>query len=119
MNDKVLTADTDFSAMIKIRKNRLRESFHLQTTLMCLKARAVSSPESKSITSFFWLYYLHKYALCAQYFKLRCHSRTDVKSCSSFPPYSEILNTLLTHLSKSGLESKVFSLLTDIKGIIP
>lgn len=105
--------------MIKVRKNRVLESFHLQTTLPSFKDRAVSCPEGRSVASFSWLRLL-KCALSADFFKLKHHSRTNVKSCSSFHTSPEkILNTLLTQLSKSGLESKVSSLLPDVEGIIP
>jgi len=70
LSHNILAVDTDFSAMIKVRKNRLIEGFHLQTTLLCLKDRAVSSPDAKSIALFLWLCALPKYALCAKYFKL-------------------------------------------------
>lgn len=97
LSDNALTVDTDFFAMIKVRRNRLTESFHLQTTLLCLKDRAVSSLEGKGIALFYRWYCLPKYALCAKYFKPWCHSRTDVKSCSSFLTSSEkILNALPT-----------------------
>lgn len=97
LSDNVLTIDTDFFAMIKVRRNRLRESFHLQTTFLRLKDRAVSSLEGKDIALFYRWYCLPKYALCAKYFTPWCHSRTDVKSCSSFLTSSEkILNALLT-----------------------
>lgn len=119
LNDIVMTVDSDFFSVIKVRKTRILESSHLQTTLLSFKDRAVSCPEGRSMALFSWLRLL-KCALSADYFKLRYHSRANVKSCSSFQTSPEkVLNTSLTQLSKSGLESKVFSLLPDVEGIIP